>query len=654
MTCPVCPFATWADGASRMRTGNPHAHTCCGHRSRTSGLLLSQLLNLAGISTVVLERKDRAYVLSRIRAGVLEWGTVEMLRAAGAAARTDREGQVHHGYHLASDGQTFRVDFMESCGSQVMVCGQTEVSRDLYDAQDAIGATTIHGAEDVALHDLQSRRRRVTWMQAGGAHELTCDFVAGCDGFHGISRPSIPAEVRREYEKVYPFGWLGILSRTPPVEEELIYASHARGFALCSICNPMLSRCYIQVPLTDTVEMWSDDAFWAELKARLLVNGLRTTANRMQFAQNMGEEFWFITFRNEHMAFTVVASPSGGYSRCILPAALLRHKRRAGQVTVDETYAKARATDLSPREIEIFASVMLLGTTTKAADSLDITQPAVSKTLQLLAEKAGFALFRKNRQRLVPTPEAHMLYAEVQRVYESVRSISRVAREIRELRSGRLNVCALPAFGLTLLPEVVTSFSRQQPSVVIALDIRSSSTVLQRASRNQLDIGIGVTASEELPSITRRALVDTSPVCVMPAGHRLAGKGILQPEDLHGMDFISMGSGDPMRMQLDALCEARGVKRIQKVEVGLSSACISLVAAGAGVAIVDRLSAWMARGLPIEIRDFQPHLSLHLSVYRPWGVIASTAADAFAEHLVHSTRIYMKQVDEGIRALSVR
>jgi p-hydroxybenzoate 3-monooxygenase len=234
-----------------------------------SGLLLSQLLNMAGISTVVLERKDRAYVLSRIRAGVLEWGTVEMLRAAGAGGRMDREGQVHHGCHLASDGQMFRVDFRESCGSQVMVYGQTEVTRDLYDAQDAIGATIIHDAEDVALHDLQSTKPRVTWVQDGAARELTCDFVAGCDGFHGISRPSIPAEVRCEFEKVYPFGWLGILSRTPPVEEELIYASHARGFALCSMRNPMLSRYYIQVPLTDTVEMWSDDAFWHELKARL-------------------------------------------------------------------------------------------------------------------------------------------------------------------------------------------------------------------------------------------------------------------------------------------------------------------------------------------------------------------------------------------------
>ncbi len=234
-----------------------------------SGLLLSQLLNRAGIGTVVLERKDRDYVLSRIRAGVLESGTADLLRRAGAGARMDREGQVHDGCYLASNGAMFRVDFDAACGKRVMVYGQTEVTRDLYEAQDAIGATIIHNAEDVALHDLQSPTPRVTWMQDGRAHELTCDFVVGCDGFHGVSRPSIPATVRREYEKVYPFGWLGVLSRTPPVEHELIYASHARGFALCSMRNAMLSRYYIQVPLTDNAEDWSDDAFWAELKLRL-------------------------------------------------------------------------------------------------------------------------------------------------------------------------------------------------------------------------------------------------------------------------------------------------------------------------------------------------------------------------------------------------
>lgn len=234
-----------------------------------SGLLLSQLLNRSGISTVVLERKDRDYVLSRIRAGVLEWGTVELLRRSGAGERMDREGLVHDGCFLASNGDMFRVDFEEACGRHVMVYGQTEVTKDLYDAQDAIGATIIHNAKDVALHDLQASRPRVTWLQDGKPQELTCDFVVGCDGFHGVSRPSIPATVRREYEKVYPFGWLGVLSRTPPVEHELIYASHARGFALCSMRNPMLSRYYIQVPLSDQVEDWSDDAFWAELKNRL-------------------------------------------------------------------------------------------------------------------------------------------------------------------------------------------------------------------------------------------------------------------------------------------------------------------------------------------------------------------------------------------------
>ena len=230
--------------------------------------MLSQLLNRAGIETVVLERKSRDYVLSRIRAGVLEWTTVELLRRAGAGARMDREGIVHDGCYLANDGQMFRVDFHESCGKKVMVYGQTEVTRDLYDAQDAIGATIIHDAEDVVLHDLQGAPW-VGYSLNGVAQRLDCDYIAGCDGFHGVSRPSIPADVRREYEKVYPFGWLGVLSRTPPVLDELIYAAHPRGFALASMRNPMLSRYYIQVPLTDKVEDWSDEAFWDELKSRL-------------------------------------------------------------------------------------------------------------------------------------------------------------------------------------------------------------------------------------------------------------------------------------------------------------------------------------------------------------------------------------------------
>jgi p-hydroxybenzoate 3-monooxygenase len=233
-----------------------------------SGLLLSQLLNRAGIATVVLERKSRDYVLSRIRAGVLETGCADLIREAGAGARMDAEGQVHDGCHLSSNGRMFRVDFKANCGRQVMVYGQTEVTRDLYAAQDAIGATVIAEAEDVALHDMTGAPF-VTYRAGGQARRLDCDFVAGCDGFHGVSRQSMPADIRREYEKVYPFGWLGILSRTPPVEHELIYAAHDRGFALASMRNPMLSRYYIQVPLTDRVETWSDEAFWTEFKARM-------------------------------------------------------------------------------------------------------------------------------------------------------------------------------------------------------------------------------------------------------------------------------------------------------------------------------------------------------------------------------------------------
>lgn len=234
-----------------------------------AGLLLSQLLNRKGIETVVLERQSRDYVLSRIRAGVLERGTVEMLERAGASARMMTQGQPHSGCYLTHDQQMIRMDFAEACGAEVMVYGQTEVTRDLYAAQDELGATHVHGVENVVLNDLQSAHPHVTYDLEGKAHRLDCDFIAGCDGFHGVSRKSIPQTVRKEYEKIYPFGWLGVLSETPPLHEELIYANHPRGFALASMRNPMLSRYYIQVPLSDRVEDWSDDAFWTELRARL-------------------------------------------------------------------------------------------------------------------------------------------------------------------------------------------------------------------------------------------------------------------------------------------------------------------------------------------------------------------------------------------------
>ncbi len=234
-----------------------------------SGLMLSQLLMRAGIDTVVLERQSRDYVLGRIRAGVLEQGCVDLLRRAGCGDRMDREGLVHEGTNLSTVNGMFRVDFKARVGATVMVYGQTEVTQDLYAAQDALGATIIDEARNVALHDLTGEAPYVTWEKDGRSHRLDCDYIAGCDGFHGISRQSIPAESRTEYERVYPFGWLGVLSRTAPAAEELIYANHPRGFALASMRNPQLSRYYIQVPLSDKVEDWSDAAFWDELRRRL-------------------------------------------------------------------------------------------------------------------------------------------------------------------------------------------------------------------------------------------------------------------------------------------------------------------------------------------------------------------------------------------------
>ena len=235
-----------------------------------SGLMLSQLLHLKGIETVVLERQSREYVLGRIRAGVLEHGFAALMREAQCGERMDREGEIHDGFIIAHDGQMDRVDLHKySGGSSVVVYGQTELTRDLYEARDRMKGIVIHNAEDVQPHDLKSATPYVTYRKGDEVVRIDCDFVIGADGFHGVSRKSIPRDVLKEYEKVYPFGWLGVLSRTKPVSPELIYAKHERGFALCSLRSQVLSRYYIQVPLTDTVEDWSDEAFWAELKRRL-------------------------------------------------------------------------------------------------------------------------------------------------------------------------------------------------------------------------------------------------------------------------------------------------------------------------------------------------------------------------------------------------
>jgi len=234
-----------------------------------SGLLLSQLLHLQGIETVVLEKYSREYVLARIRAGVLEHGFAKLMREAQCGERMDREGEIHKGFHIAHDGVMDHVDlFKYSGGSSVVVYGQTELTRDLYDARDRMGGKVIHNAEDVTPHDLKSDAPHVTYRDGDRIVRIDCDYVIGADGFHGVSRKSIPKDVLREYERTYPFGWLGVLSRTKPVSPELIYAKHERGFALCSLRSQVLSRYYIQVPLEDKPEDWSDDAFWAELKRR--------------------------------------------------------------------------------------------------------------------------------------------------------------------------------------------------------------------------------------------------------------------------------------------------------------------------------------------------------------------------------------------------
>ncbi|WP_026757883.1 4-hydroxybenzoate 3-monooxygenase [Sediminimonas qiaohouensis] len=234
-----------------------------------AGLLLSQLLHKAGVASVVLERRSREYVLSRIRAGVLETGLVNLMHEAGIAERMDREGFIHDGTLIANGNDKFRIDFKELTGSHVMVYGQTEVTRDLYEARDAAGATVMHECSGVKPHDLTTDAPYVTFFHEGAVHRLDCDFIAGCDGFHGPCRQEIPLSVRREFEKVYPFGWLGVLSETPPVDNELIYSNSERGFALCSMRNANLSRYYIQCQLSDTPDDWTDDAFWDELRRRI-------------------------------------------------------------------------------------------------------------------------------------------------------------------------------------------------------------------------------------------------------------------------------------------------------------------------------------------------------------------------------------------------
>jgi len=238
--------------------------------SGPSGLLLGQLLQRAGIDNVIVERKDPDYILSRIRAGVLEQGMTDLLREAGVSERMDAEGMIHDGFELAFAGRCERIDLKSLAdGRTVMVYGQTEVTRDLMAARAASGAMTVYDAADVKAHDLKSDSPYLTFVKDGETVRLDCDYIAGCDGFHGVSRQSIPADALKVFERVYPFGWLGVLADTPPVNEELVYANHPRGFALCSMRSAIRTRYYVQVSADEKVEDWSDERFWDELKSRL-------------------------------------------------------------------------------------------------------------------------------------------------------------------------------------------------------------------------------------------------------------------------------------------------------------------------------------------------------------------------------------------------
>lgn len=235
-----------------------------------SGLLLGQLLHKAGIDAVVIERQTGAYVLGRIRAGILEQVCIDLLDEAGVGARMHREGLVHSGFEILTGGKRYRVDLNGlSGGKNVMVYGQTELTRDLMEARTAAALPTTYEAQDAAIHGFDGVKPFVTYRTGGREHRLDCDFIVGCDGFHGVCRASIPRSAIVEYEKVYPFGWLGLLADTPPASDELIYVDSPRGFALCSMRSRTRSRYYLQIPLTDELEAWTDDAFWRELRLRL-------------------------------------------------------------------------------------------------------------------------------------------------------------------------------------------------------------------------------------------------------------------------------------------------------------------------------------------------------------------------------------------------
>jgi p-hydroxybenzoate 3-monooxygenase len=238
-----------------------------------AGLTLAQLLRLEGIDSVVIEDRSREHVEARIRAGVLEQRTADLLVEAGVGARLEREGIVHHGIELQFEGERHRIAFDELTGKAIVIYGQTEVVKDLIEARLASGRPLLFEVADVAVHDLDTERPRLTFRHEGAAHELECDVIAGCDGFHGVCRPSIPAGVLTEFSREYPFGWLGILAAVPPSIDELVYSAHERGFALLSLRTPELSRYYVQCAPDEDLSLWPDERIWEELQLRVGLDG---------------------------------------------------------------------------------------------------------------------------------------------------------------------------------------------------------------------------------------------------------------------------------------------------------------------------------------------------------------------------------------------
>jgi p-hydroxybenzoate 3-monooxygenase len=322
-----------------------------------AGLFLGHLLKQAGVDAVILERKDRDYVEGRVRAGVLEQVTVDLMKRLGLDARMRREGLVHGGTNLASDGEVFRIDMAElTGGSTVMVYGQQEVMRDLFDAAAARDVQIVFDADDVALHDIDGARPFVTWREDGVEKRLDCDFIAGCDGYHGVSRAAIPSDVLKTFERVYPFGWLGILAEVPPCDHELIYSNHERGFALASMRSPTRSRYYIQCGLDEKIEDWNDERFWDELCLRLGPEAAAKVTRGPSFEKSIAPLRSFVTEPMRHGRLFLagdaahIVPPTGAKGMnlavsdvVMLSEALVEHFKDSSDAGIDGYSARALA-----------------------------------------------------------------------------------------------------------------------------------------------------------------------------------------------------------------------------------------------------------------------------------------------------------------------